>query len=470
MSLEIQRAVEHRPESQIAEAIEALGALLGDRLSTAMVLREQHGKGEDRHRVVPPDAVAFAASTGDVGAIVAICARYKTPVIPFGAGTSVEGHLAALHGGISIDLSRMDAIVNVNTEDMDCRVQAGVTREQLNTHLRDTGLSFPIDPGANATIGGMAATRASGTNAVRYGTMRDNVLGLEVVLSDGRIIQTQARARKSSAGYDLTRLFVGSEGTLGVITEVALRLQGIPEAVSAAVCTFPSLKAAVDTSIATIQSGIPIARVELINGAMMEAINAYSKTDYAIAPTLFMEFHGTAAGVKEQAEQVAAISHEFGGGDFNWTTNAEERSRLWKARHDAAYATKAMRPGSANWATDVCVPISRLSECILETERDAMESGLLAPIGGHVGDGNFHMALVADPDDADAIARCGGVSERLVYRALDMDGTCTGEHGIGMGKIKYLEAEHGEAIGVMQQIKMALDPGNIMNPGKVLPD
>ncbi len=445
-----------------------LADLLGDRLSTATAVREQHGKDESYHRAAPPDAVAFAASTEEVAAIVGICGRHETPVIPFGTGTSLEGHVAALHGGVCIDMSGMDEILSVNPEDLDCTVQAGVRRKQLNEHLRDMGLFFPVDPGADASLGGMTATRASGTNAVRYGTMRENVLSLTVVLADGRVIRTSKRARKSAAGYDLTRLFVGSEGTLGVITEVTLRLHGIPEAMSSAVCSFADLEGAIDTVIATIQSGVPIARIELLDGMTMDAINRYSGLEYPVSPTLFLEFHGTEAGVREQAETVGAIASDFGGAGFEWTTKAEERNKLWQARHDAAYATMALRPGSKIWATDVCVPISRLAECLIETKKDTDGSELLAPIVGHVGDGNFHVAFLIDPDEPAEIAEAERLNERLVHRALAMEGTCTGEHGVGYGKIEFLVAEHGEAVGVMRAIKLALDPGNLMNPGKIL--
>ncbi|HEX9703562.1 MAG TPA: FAD-linked oxidase C-terminal domain-containing protein, partial [Rhodospirillales bacterium] len=390
------------------------------------------------------------------------------PVIPFGTGTSLEGHVAALKGGVCIDVSRMKRIVAVNAADMDATVEAGVTRKQLNEHLRDMGLFFPIDPGADASLGGMAATRASGTNAVRYGTMRENVLALSVVLADGRIIRTSRRARKSSAGYDLTRLFIGSEGTLGVIAELTLRLYGIPEAISAAVCPFPDLKSAVETVILTIQSGIPVARIELLDEVQMDAVNRHSNLDYPVQPTLFFEFHGSAAGVIEQVEQVKGIAAEFGAGDFQWATKPEDRSKLWQARHDAYYACLALKPGCKALATDVCVPISRLAECILETRRDIAATGLLAPIVGHVGDGNFHVVVVMDPDDADEMARTKAFNERLVMRAIAMDGTCTGEHGVGYGKIDFLTAEHGEAVSVMRALKTALDPRNIMNPGKIV--
>ncbi len=448
--------------------VEELRALLGARLSTSDSVREQHGHDESYHATHPPDAVAFAETTEEVVEIVKVCARHGRPVIPFGTGTSLEGQVAALHGGISIDMGRMNAVLEVNAEDLDCRVQAGVTRKQLNTYLRDTGLFFPIDPGADASIGGMAATRASGTNAVRYGTMRENVLGLTVVLADGRVIHTGGRARKSAAGYDLTRLFVGSEGTLGVITEIRLRLYGIPEAASAAVCAFDSLEGAVDTVILTIQSGIPVSRIELLDEVQMDALNRYSKYNFAVLPTLLFEFHGTERGVAEQAEMVGEIASEFGGSDFQWETKTEARNKLWQARHDSYYAALALRPGAKGWATDVCVPISKLAECILETKRDIEESKLLAPIVGHVGDGNFHLCFIIDPDDADEMKRSQELNERMVTRALKLGGTCTGEHGIGTGKMAFLQAEHGEAVSVMRALKLALDPDNLMNPGKIL--
>ncbi len=448
--------------------VEELHALLGGRLSTSSAVREQHGHDESYHAAHAPDAVAFVHSTEEVAEIVKICGRHGRPVIPFGTGTSLEGHVAALHGGISIDMTQMDQVLEVNQEDLDCRVQAGVTRKQLNQHLHDTGLFFPIDPGADASLGGMTATRASGTNAVRYGTMRENVLGLTVVLADGRVIKTGGRARKSAAGYDLTRLFTGSEGTLGVITEIQLRLYGIPEAISAAVCSFETLAGAVDTVIATIQMGIPVARIELLDEVMMDAVNRYSDLDYPVQPTLFFEFHGSERGVEEQAETVGEIAAEYGGGTFRWSTRQEDRNKLWQARHDAYYAGLALRPGAKGWATDVCVPISRLTECILETKSDIEESGLLAPIVGHVGDGNFHLAFVVDPDDKAEMAKSEAVNERMVLRALALGGTCTGEHGIGTGKMHFLQTEHGEAVSAMRQIKLALDPENLMNPGKML--
>ena len=449
-------------------AIAEIKALIGDRLSTAKAVREQHGRDESYHAAMPPDAVAFAQSTEEVSAIVKVCARHRVPVIPYGTGTSLEGHVAALRGGICIDVSQMNQVLEVNTEDLDVRVQPGVTRKQLNEYLRDTGLFFPIDPGADASLGGMAATRASGTNAVRYGTMRENVLSMTVVLADGRVIRTAKRARKSSAGYDLTRLFVGSEGTLGVITELTLRLYGIPEAMSSATCWFKSIDGAVNTVIQTIQAGIPVARIEIADDVQMDAINRYSKLNMPVAPTLWLEFHGTEAGVKEQAEMVQALAAENGGADFAWTTNPEDRKRLWQARHDAAYANKALRPNGQVWATDVCVPISRLAECIAETKKDIDASFIPAPIVGHVGDGNFHLTLVLDPNDPKDAAEAERLNSRLVARALALDGTCTGEHGVGYGKVDFLVAEHGEAVSVMRMIKRALDPDNIMNPGKIV--
>ncbi len=457
-----------QPLAQTNAAIAELQALLGERLSTSASVREHHGHDLSYHQGHAPDAVAFAESEEEVIDIVRICARHKTPIIPFGTGTSLEGHISAPLGGICLDVSAMNRIVQVNAEDLDVVVEPGVTRMQLNEYLRDTGLFFPIDPGADASLGGMAATRASGTNAVRYGTMRENVLSLNVVLADGRLIRTARRARKSSAGYDLTRLFVGSEGTLGVITRVTLRLHGIPEVIMAAVCPFETLEGAINTVILTIQSGIPIARIELLNGVQMEAINAYSKLSYPVQPTLFLEFHGSSAGVAEQVEAVRDIAGEFGGGDFEWAEHTEDRNRLWKARHDAALACAAMRPGAAIQATDVCVPISKLADCILETEQDLASEGVAAPIVGHVGDGNFHVALLFDREDPAEVAKMKQINERLVARALAMDGTCTGEHGVGVGKIEFLVAEHGEAVSVMRTLKRALDPDNIMNPGKIV--
>ncbi len=444
-------------------------ALLGDRVSTAEAVREQHGHDEGWHPTEAPAAVCFPDNAEEVVEIVKLCAANGTPLVPYGTGTSLEGHVQAVRGGVSIDMMAMNRVLEVNDEDLDCRVEPGVTRKQLNEHLRDRGLFFPIDPGADASLGGMTATRASGTNAVRYGTMRENVLSLNVVLADGRLIRTARRARKSSAGYDLTRLFVGSEGTLGVITEVTLRLYGIPEAMSAAVVSFDTIEGAVDTVIATIQMGIPVARIELLDEVQLDAVNRYSDLDYRVAPTLFLEFHGTEASVAEQAERFGEIAHEFGGGDFQWTTRQEDRNKLWQARHDAAYAAKALRPGCSLWATDVCVPISNLAACIAETKADLAKSFLTAPLVGHVGDGNFHLAFVLDRDDPKEMAEAERINDRLIMRALAMGGTSTGEHGVGIGKMKYLQAEHGEAVAVMRQLKQALDPQDIMNPGKIIP-
>lgn len=454
--------------AQVNTTVAVLKQRLGERLSTSSATCEQHGRDESYHAAHAPDAVVFPKSTEEVAEIVRVCAEHGTPVIPFGIGTSLEGHVAALHGGVCIDLSEMNEIVRVSAEDMDVTVQAGVRRKQLNEHLRDTGLFFPIDPGADATIGGMTATRASGTNAVRYGTMRENVLALTVVTADGRIVNTARRARKSAAGYDLTRVFVGSEGTLGVITEITLRLYGIPEAMSAAVCSFPGIEGAVDTVIETIQMGVPVARIELLDELQMEACNNYSDLEYPVAPTLFLEFHGSEASVAEQAETVQILATENGAGDFQWATRTEDRNHLWQARHDAAYAALSLRPGAKMWATDVCVPISKLAECILETKKDLAESFLMAPLVGHVGDGNFHLVFLFDPNDERELAEVERLNERLVLRALALDGTCTGEHGVGYGKLNFLTAEHGEAVSLMRGIKKALDPANIMNPGKVV--
>lgn len=420
---------------------------------------------------MPPDAVVFAQSTEEVAATVMLCHAHKVPVIAFGTGTSLEGHLLAVRGGISIDLSQMNRVLAIRPEDLDATVEAGVTRKALNAALHDTGLFFPIDPGADASLGGMAATRASGTNAVRYGTMRENTLGATVVLPDGRIIKTGTRARKSSAGYDLTRLFVGSEGTLGIITELTVRLHPLPEAISSAVCAFPSIGAAVDTVIQTIQLGIPVARIEILDALSITAINRYSKTNLRETPTLFFELHGSPAGIAEQTKTLQAIAADQGGMDFEWANKAEDRSRLWQARHDAYYACLNLQPGARAITTDVCVPISRLADCIAETRADLEASGLTAPLLGHVGDGNFHMLILVKPDDAMALAKAQAFAQRLAERAIAMDGTCTGEHGIGLGKRKYMALEHGEdALSVMRAIKQAIDPDNLMNPGKILPD
>jgi len=416
-----------------------------------------------------PDIVVFPQTNDEVASIVRLCNAARIPVIAFGVGTSLEGHVAALYGGVCVDLSRMDRVLEVNDADLDCRVQAGVTREGLNAELKGTGLFFPIDPGANATIGGMASTRASGTNAVRYGTMRENVLGLTVVTADGRIVHTGGRARKSSAGYDLTRLFVGAEGTLGIITEIQLRLYGLPEAISAAVCQFADLKGAVDTVIVAMQLGIPVARIELLDDVQMDACVRYSQLEFDAKPTLFFEFHGTQAAVREQAETIESIAAEHGGSRFQWATAQEERSKLWKARHNAYYAALALAPGKQGFATDACVPISRLTECVLETKDDVAATGLIAPIVGHVGDGNFHLVVLFDPAKRDEREKAEGLAARASARAIRMGGTCTGEHGIGIHKLDALVAEHGDAISLMQAVKRALDPNNIFNPGKTVP-
>ena len=430
----------------------------------------QHGRDESVHEPLPPLAVVFAESTEEVALVVTLCAEYKVPMIPYGVGSSVEGHVLAPHGGISIDLSGMNQIIAIHAEDGDATVQAGVTRLQLNDALKGTGLFFPIDPGADATLGGMAATRASGTNAVRYGTMRDNVMATSTVLADGRLMKTGGRARKSSAGYDLTRLLVGSEGTLGIMTELTVKLYPIPEAISAAVCTFPSIDAAVQTVIQTIQLGVPVARIELLDALSLAAINKFSKTSLAEAPTLFFEFHGSPSAVAEQAETVQAIADDLGGANFEWATRPEDRSRLWQARHDAYFACLQLKPGCRCFPTDVCVPISRLAECIAATYEDIAQVSIPIALFGHVGDGNFHLVVLVDRDNPKEMAEAAWISERVVERAIAMEGTCTGEHGIGLGKRKYLVREHGTvAVDVMPAIKIALDPHNLLNPGKVLP-
>ena len=457
-----------RNEDGIAAVLGILKQQLGERFQTGQAIREQHAHTTTYIPTQAPDGVAFCETTEEVQSVVRACAEHRVPVIAFGVGTSLEGHVNAPGGGISVDLSRMNRILAVNAEDLDCRVEPGVTREQLNQHLRDTGLFFPIDPGANATLGGMAATRASGTNAVRYGTMRENVLSLVAVMADGEIVKTGGRARKSSAGYDLTRLLVGSEGTLGIITELTLKLQGIPQAISGGVCPFPTLEAASQAVIQTIQMGIPVARIELVNALQMRAMKTYSKLDYPESPCLFLEFHGSDAGVAEQAETFGMIAEENGGGPFLWTAVAEERSKLWKARHDAYWASLTLRPGAKGLSTDVCVPISRLAECVAATEVDIVEMGLIAPIVGHAGDGNFHVLALMDPEDAGEVALVERFVARLNMRAIAMEGTCTGEHGVGQGKVGFLKAEHGHGLDVMRQIKRALDPDNIMNPGKII--
>jgi D-lactate dehydrogenase (cytochrome) len=460
-----------RPAADVvAGVVEALQRGYGERAVVSHAIREQHGHGEGLADAALPDVVVFPRTNEEVAAIVRQCQAARIPVIAFGVGTSLEGHVAALYGGVCIDLSQMNRVLEVNAEDLDCRVQAGVTREQINAELKGTGLFFPIDPGANATIGGMTSTRASGTNAVRYGTMRENVLGLTVVTAEGKIVRTGGRARKSSAGYDLTRLFVGSEGTLGVITEIQLRLYGVPEAVSAAVCQFPDLKSAVDTVIVAMQVGIPVARIELLDEVQMDACIRYSKLEgFAARPTLFFEFHGTESGVREQAEAMQSIAVEHGGSAFEWATRPEDRSRLWKARHSAYYAALALAPGKQGFSTDACVPISRLTECVLATRADIDASGLVAPIVGHVGDGNFHIIVLFDPHRADERAKAEALARTVSLRAIALGGTCTGEHGIGVHKLEALVAEHGEAVELMKSVKRAFDPRNILNPGKTVP-
>ena len=445
-----------------------LQKIVGKRMSTAFSIRESHGHDESYHPTSLPAAVVFPQSEDEVVAIVNLCAEKFIPIIPFGTGTSLEGHVAALNGGVCIDLSEMNQIIKFNPEDLDITVQPGVTRKQLNNYIKETGLFFPVDPGADASLGGMAATRASGTNAVRYGTMRENVLSLKVVLPNGKVIKTSGRAKKSAAGYDLTRLFVGSEGTLGVIIEITLKLFGIHDSISSAVASFPTLEDAVNTVIITIQSGIPVARMELLDEVQMNAVNRYSDLDYKLRPTLFFEFHGSKEEVITQAKRVQDIANDFSSSDFQWATKTEDRNKLWQARHDAYYAALALRPGAKGMVTDVCVPISRLAECILETKRDIEEFNLLAPIVGHVGDGNFHLTILVDPDNNDEMMRAKALNNKMILRALDMDGTCTGEHGVGSGKIDFLTAEHGEGVSCMRAIKIAFDPLNIMNPGKVI--
>jgi len=445
-----------------------LRALLGERVSVAAAVREHHGKDESYFPYALPDAVVFPESTEEVRDVVDICRRHRVPMIAFGVGTSLEGHILAVNGGVSIDLARMNRVLEVHESDLDAVVQAGVTRKQLNEHIKHTGLFFPVDPGADATLGGMAATRASGTNAVRYGTMRENVLALEVVLADGRVIRTSRRAKKSAAGYDLTRLFVGSEGTLGIITEVSLRLYPVQEAMSAAVCAFDSVDGCTRTVIQTIQAGIPVARCDLVCEKTIDAINRYKKTGYRVAPTLFFEFHGSQASVVEQAEAVQAIAKDNGGMDFEWATRPEDRNRLWDARHSAYFACLQLRPGARAVSTDVCVPISRLADCVHETMEDVKSYIVPVPVLGHVGDGNFHLVFLVDPAKPQEIELAKQFNSRLVARALAMEGTCTGEHGIGFGKMASLRSELGEAVDVMGDIKRALDPENLMNPGKVV--
>jgi D-lactate dehydrogenase (cytochrome) len=458
-----------RDPKAVKAVVAELAAKFGNRLATSQAVREQHANTTTWIENQPPDAVVFPQTTPDVQDIVRICAAHRMPVIAFGTGTSLEGHVNAPYGGVSIDFRDMNRVLAVHSQDFDCVIEPGITRKQLNEHLRDQGLFFPLDPGADASLGGMAATRCSGTNAVRYGTMKDNVLALKVVLPNGELMTTARRAKKSSAGYDLTRLMVGSEGTLGVITELTLKLSGIPEAISGGVCPFPSVEAACNAAIATIQSGIPVARIELLDELQVKATNLYSRLTLAELPVLFVEFHGSPAGVAEQSERFGEIAKDLGGGPFEWATKPEDRTRLWQARHDAYWAGRGLRPGVQAVATDVCVPISRLAECVTETQRDIAERNLVAPILGHVGDGNFHLTLLVDTADPAEMKSAKILCERLVERALGMDGTCTGEHGVGQGKMKYLAGELGRpALDAMAAIKRALDPEGIMNPGKIV--
>ena len=453
--------------SSIATAIDILKQRFGDQLSTALSVRQHHSHTTTQIKSQIPDAVVFAKETADVAAAVAVCQAHQCPIIPFGVGSSLEGHVNAPLGGVSIDMNAMDRVLSVHETDLDAVVQPGITREALNNYLRDTGLFFPIDPGANASLGGMAATRASGTNAVRYGTMKDNILALEAVMADGQVIRTGTRAKKSSAGYDLTRLLIGSEGTLGLITELTVKLQGVPEVIAGGICSFPSVEAACNAVINTIQYGIPVARIELLDTVQVCACNRYSGLELPEETLLLLEFHGTKHGVGEQSEMFGEIASEYTPYEFKWTTDQEARTKLWKARHDAFWAAMALVPGGIAMSTDVCVPISRLAECVEDTRRDIEESGIIAPIVGHVGDGNFHTLPIALPDDVEAWKRIQSFVERLSERAIAMDGTCTGEHGIGQGKIKYLRQEMGPAVDMMIAVKKALDPNDILNPGKL---
>ena len=453
--------------SSISTAIDILKQRFGDQLSTALSVRQHHSHTTTQIKSQIPDAVIFARETADVAAVVAVCQEHQCPIIPFGVGSSLEGHVNAPLGGVSIDMNAMDRVLSVHEADLDAVVQPGITREALNNYLRDTGLFFPIDPGANASLGGMAATRASGTNAVRYGTMKDNILALEAVMADGRVIRTGTRAKKTSAGYDLTRPLIGSEGTLGLITELTVKLQGIPEAIAGGICSFPSVEAACNTVITTIQYGIPVARIELLDAVQVRACNHYSGLELPEETLLLLEFHGTKHGVGEQSEMFGEIATDYTPHEFKWTTDQEERTKLWKARHDAFWAAMALVPGGVAMSTDVCVPISRLAECVEDTRRDIEETGIIAPIVGHVGDGNFHTLPIALPEDVDAWTRIKAFVERLSERAIAMDGTCTGEHGIGQGKMKYLRQEMGPAVDMMLAVKKALDPNDILNPGKL---
>jgi D-lactate dehydrogenase (cytochrome) len=458
-----------RDRRAVEAVVRALAARFGSRLVTSQAAREQHANTTTWIPNEPPDAVVFPHCGQDVQDIVRICAAQRVPVIPFGTGTSLEGHVNAPYGGVSIDFRDMNRVIAVNSQDLDCVIEPGITRKQLNEHLRDQGLFFPLDPGADASLGGMAATRCSGTNAVRYGTMKENVLALKVVMPNGELMTTARRAKKSAAGYDLTRLIVGSEGTLGVITELTLKLSGIPEAISGGACPFPSLEAACNAAIATIQSGLPVARIELFDELQVKATNLYSRLALPEVPMLFVEFHGSPAAVAEQSERFDEIARDLDGGPFEWATKPEDRTRLWQARHDAYWAGRGLRPGAQAVATDVCVPISRLADCVTETQRDIRDCGLVAPILGHVGDGNFHLTLLVDMGDEGEVEAAKMLCERLVERALVMEGTCTGEHGVGQGKMKYLARELGEpALAAMAAIKRAIDPLDIMNPGKIV--
>ncbi len=457
------------PASNVSAAIDEIRQLLGERITTSQSQRDHHGHGESYHTSRAPDAVCFPLSVEEVSGIVQICGRHRAPMVPFGSGSSLEGHVVAVAGGICVDLTRMNGILAINTDDLDVTVQAGVTRKQLNKELRHTGLFFPVDPGADATLGGMAATRASGTNAVRYGTMRENVIALKVVLANGEVITTASRARKSAAGYDLTRLFVGSEGTLGIIVEVTVRLHGVPESVSTAVCPFRDVEGAIRTVIETIQNGITVSKVEYIDEKTIGVINGYGKFSYPETPTLFFEFAGSPGQMQEQVEQVRALAGNNGGTEWQWAKDADESARLWRARHDLGPATLALRPGAKIMGTDVCVPISALAECIRETRKDIEKASFFVNMLGHVGDGNFHMGLLIDPDDPKELHEAEEINRKVVERAIRLGGTSTGEHGVGIGKIKYMELEHGLAVGAMRTIKQALDPQNLFNPGKVLP-
>ncbi len=454
-------------KENVSSVCEILKRRFADRFTTGDSVRSQHSHTTTIIKPQPPDGVVYPHTPEECAEVVALCSKFEVPVIPFGTGTSLEGQVNAPYGGISVDLMQMNAVLTVNEEDLDCVVQPGITRKALNESIRDTGLFFAIDPGADASIGGMAATRASGTNAVRYGTMRDNVLALQVVMPSGEIIRTARRARKTSAGYDLTRLMVGAEGTLGLITELTLRLHGIPESISSASCSFPSIHQACSAVIDTIQFGIPVARIELLDELTVQAVNDYSDLDLPVSPLLLLEFHGSSASVAEQSKACGEIMRDRGGSEFQWTVKPEERTRLWQARHDSYWASLQLRKGAKGIATDVCVPISRLADCVSEAQERAVEMGLIAPIVGHAGDGNFHMMPLIDPEDPKEVAIVHEFVEWLAERAVDMDGTCTGEHGIGQGKIKYLRREVGTAVDWMAIIKNAVDPLNIMNPGKI---